>query len=137
MPVGPNHSANLPREFTVCPNCNKKGFFRHGGTIVRTSTGWGGTPPGRRCKYCKHGQPDMPSAEYENHLTDTFTRGPAKPASMFNPSRRPNGAIIGLTVIVVDGAVDLDRTHLLELTKLLATDPSLCRLPEAKFRRVQ
>lgn len=50
---GPGRADNLPREFCQCPSCGKKGFYRYGAQVRHSPvTGWGGTPPGQRCKYC-------------------------------------------------------------------------------------
>lgn len=75
MPFAPNHSNNLPRDFGHCPACGKKGFYRYGGNIFREPSGTlTGMPPGKRCKYCRHAQPEMTVPEYEAHL-NTFGRG--------------------------------------------------------------
>jgi hypothetical protein len=65
MSVAPNHSANLPRDFAVCPHCGKKGLYAYGGHIMRRRDGQlDGHPPGKRCKYCRTGKPDMSQAEF-------------------------------------------------------------------------
>jgi hypothetical protein len=68
MPTAPNHSGNLPRVFERCPNCQKKGFYRYGGTVLPSPNGYGGLSPGRRCKYCHHRLPDMTPDQYRAHL---------------------------------------------------------------------
>lgn len=66
MSVRPNHSGNLPREFSECPQCGKRGMYRYGGHVVRgRDGGLGGHPPGKRCKYCGHRQPEKTQAEFE------------------------------------------------------------------------
>jgi hypothetical protein len=58
---------NFPQDFTECPNCGKKGWYRYTG---RTWQPGGknapitGTPPGKRCKYCKHRVQDVSTAEF-------------------------------------------------------------------------
>lgn len=59
MAFAANHANNLPREFDYCPHCGKKGVYFYGGTLIRTKAGsFDGTPPGRRCKYCRKAHPD-------------------------------------------------------------------------------
>lgn len=68
MPFAPNHSTNLPRDFEHCPECGKKGFYRYGGSVFREGALLTGMPPGKRCKYCRHVQPEMTIPQYEAAL---------------------------------------------------------------------
>jgi len=69
MPVAPNHSGNLPRDFEYCPECGRKGLYRYGGRVWRMPNGkLSGMPPGRRCKYCRHAIPDCTTQELETEI---------------------------------------------------------------------
>jgi hypothetical protein len=73
MPVRQNLADNLPREFEICPSCGRKGFCHYQGNVIRGANGRvGGFPPGKRCKYCRHAEPEMSVEDYHAILRQTY-----------------------------------------------------------------
>lgn len=64
--TGNDPRTNFPREFGICPSCDRKGLMHVKGTLARRPDGTlTGFPPARRCKYCKRRFPDCTQEEYD------------------------------------------------------------------------